>query len=39
MIYKITLKMKADNISELENILDKYDIEYEIEEVYEREVV
>lgn len=39
MVYKITLEIKADNIKELENILDKYDINYEIDELYESEVI
>ena len=39
MLYKITLRMQADDIGELENILDRYDIDYEIDEVYESEVV
>lgn len=30
--------MKADDINELEDILDKYDIDYEIDELYESEV-
>ena len=38
MIYKITLKLDVDNINELENILDNYGIEYEVNEVYESEV-
>ena len=39
MVYKITLEIKADNIKELEDILDKYDINYEIDELYESEVI
>lgn len=35
MIYKVTFKVDDDNIQELENIFDKYDIEYELNEVYE----
>lgn len=35
MIYKITFKVDEDNIQELENIFDKYDIEYEVNEIYE----
>ena len=35
MIYKITFKMDSDNIQELEDIFDKYDIEYEVNEIYE----
>lgn len=33
MKYKITIKMDVDDIQELEQLLDKYDMEYEIEEV------
>lgn len=39
MIYEITLKIKADDINELEDILDKYNIGYEINEKDESEVV
>ena len=39
MVYKITLEIKADNIKELEDILDKYDIGYEINELSESEVI
>lgn len=39
MIYEITLKIKADDIKELEDILDKYDIGYEINELSESEVI
>ena len=35
MIYKITFKIDGDNIQELEDIFDKYDIEYEVNEIYE----
>lgn len=35
MIYKITFKIDSDNIQELEDIFDKYDIEYEVNEIYE----
>lgn len=35
MIYKITFKMDSDNIQELEDIFNKYDIEYEVNEIYE----
>ena len=35
MIYKVTFKMDEENIKELEDIFDKYDIEYELNEVYE----
>ena len=35
MIYKVTFKVDDDNMQELENIFDKYDIEYELNEVYE----
>jgi hypothetical protein len=35
MIYKVTLKMDEENIKELEDIFDKYDIEYELNEIYE----
>jgi hypothetical protein len=35
MIYKITFKVDDDNIQELEDIFDKYDIEYEVNEIYE----
>lgn len=35
MIYKITFKVDEENIQELENIFDKYGIEYELNEVYE----
>ena len=35
MIYKVTFKVDDDNIQELENIFDKYDIEYEVNEIYE----
>lgn len=38
MIYKITIKMDVDDINELENILDKYNLDYEVNEVYESEV-
>ena len=38
MIYKVTFKVDGDNIQELENIFDKYNIEYELNEVYESEV-
>ena len=38
MIYKITLKLDVDNINELQDLLDKYGIEYEVNEVYETEV-
>ena len=35
MIYKVTFKVDDDNIQELEDIFDKYDIEYEVNEIYE----
>ena len=35
MIYKITFKIDSDNIQELEDIFNKYDIEYEANEIYE----
>lgn len=35
MIYKITFKVDEENIQDLENIFDKYDIEYEVNEIYE----
>jgi hypothetical protein len=35
MIYKVTLKMDEENIKELEDIFDEYDIEYELNEIYE----
>jgi hypothetical protein len=35
MIYKVTFKVDDDNIQELENIFDKYNIKYELNEVYE----
>lgn len=35
MIYKVTFKVDEENIQELEDIFDKYDIEYELNEVYE----
>ena len=35
MIYKVTFKVDEENIQELEDIFDKYDIEYELDEVYE----
>lgn len=35
MIYKVTFKVDEENIKELEDIFDKYDIEYELNEVYE----
>lgn len=38
MVYEITLKIKADNIGELEDILEKYNIGYEINELSESEV-
>jgi len=38
MVYKITIKMDVDDIKELQNLLDKYNLEYEVNEVYESEV-
>lgn len=38
MIYKVTFKVDDDNIQELENLFDKYNIEYELNEVSESEV-
>jgi len=35
MIYKVTFKVDKENIQELEDIFDKYDIEYEVNEIYE----
>lgn len=35
MIYKVTFKVDEENIQKLEDIFDKYDIEYELDEVYE----
>ena len=35
MIYKVTFKVDDENIQELEDIFDKYDIEYEVNEIYE----
>lgn len=35
MIYKVTFKVDDDYIKELEDIFDKYDIEYKLDEVYE----
>ena len=35
MIYKVTFKINDENIQELEDIFDKYDIEYEVNEIYE----
>ena len=37
MIYKITIKMDVEDINELQNILDKYNLYYEVNEVYESE--
>lgn len=37
MIYKITIKMDVEDINEFQNMLDKYDMDYEINEVYESE--
>ena len=37
MIYKITIKMDVEDINELQNILDKYNLDYEVNEVYESE--
>lgn len=34
MVYKITMKFK-DNVDDLLEILNKYNIDYEIDEVYE----
>ena len=38
MVYKITLKLDVDDVNELQDILDRYGIEYEINEVYKTEV-
>lgn len=38
MVYKITIKMDIDDIKELQNLLDKYNLEYEVNELYESEV-
>ena len=35
MIYKVTFKVDSENIQELEDIFNKYGIEYELDEVYE----
>ena len=35
MIYKVTFKVDEENIQELEDIFDRYGIEYELNEVYE----
>ena len=35
MIYKVTFKVDEENVQELEDIFDKYDIEYEVNEIYE----
>ena len=35
MIYKVTFKVDDENIQELEDIFDKYDIQYEVNEIYE----
>lgn len=37
MIYKITMKLNSDiaDMKELEDILDEYGIEYEINEIYQ----
>lgn len=35
MVYKITLKMDVEDINEFENMLDKYNIDYEVNEVFE----
>jgi hypothetical protein len=35
MIYKVTFKIDDENVQELENIFDKYGIDYELDEVYE----
>jgi len=35
MIYKVTFKVDDDNIQELEDIFDKYGIDYKLDEVYE----
>ena len=37
MIYKITFKLDTDNIQELEDIFESYNIEYEVNEVYKEE--
>lgn len=37
MIYKITMKFKDNGIDELIDILKRYDVDYEIEEVYDNE--
>ncbi len=37
MIYKITIKMDVEDINELQNILDKHNLDYEVNEVYESE--
>lgn len=40
MVYKITLKMDLDNegLKELEDLMDKFGIDFEVNEVYETEV-
>ena len=37
MIYKITMKFKDSVIDELLDILNRYDVDYEIDEVYDNE--
>ena len=37
MIYKVTIKFKDSGIDELLEILDRYDVDYEIDEVYDNE--
>ena len=38
MVYKITFFLNTDEIAELENIFEEYNIDYEVNEVYESEV-
>ena len=35
MIYKVTFKIDGENVQELEDIFNKYGIDYELDEVYE----
>lgn len=37
MTYKITMKFKDSGIDELLDILNRYDVDYEIDEVYDNE--
>ena len=39
MVYKVTIKFDRDDIQELEDILEKYGLEYEVNEIYEESEV